>query len=98
MPTLKVKHAVAPSVAPTREEIIAAHPLPHFLAGRDINISMVSDAFSTSTHSVNALSIINAIKQGRWREEVARIRRLYNDTLTKTGSHEKARDAVEDLK
>jgi hypothetical protein len=41
---------------------------------RDFNISMVSDAFSTSTRTVDVLPISQAIKQGRWREEVARIR------------------------
>jgi len=42
---------------------------------RDINISLVSDAFSTSTRTVDVLAISQAIKQGdgekRWRESAA---------------------------
>jgi hypothetical protein len=34
MPKLKVKHSVAPSLPPNRDEIIAAKTLPHFLAER----------------------------------------------------------------
>ena len=63
-----------------------------------INISMVENAFSTSTRTTDALAIINNIKQGRWREPVARIRRLYADELKRTGSHEEAKKAVDHLK
>ena len=65
---------------------------------KTISVSMVENAYSTSTSTVDAFAIFNAIKQGRWREEVARIRRLYNDTLKRTGSDEKAKKAVEHLK
>ena len=63
-----------------------------------IQISLVSGAHSTITTPVALLVILQAIKQGRWREPVTRIRHRYNETLKKTGSHEKARQAVEHLK
>jgi hypothetical protein len=60
---------------------------------------MVSDAFSTSTRTVDALAIIKAIKiEGRWREEIGRIRRIYDAELKRTDSHEKAKKAVKHLK
>jgi putative DNA primase/helicase len=59
---------------------------------------MVENAFSTRPTPVRLLVILQAIKQGRWREQVARIRHLYNSELKRTGSHEKAKKAVEHLK
>ena len=59
---------------------------------------MVKDAYSTSTSTADALAIFNAIKNGRYREQVARIRRLYTAELKRTGSHEKAKKVVEFLK
>ena len=56
---------------------------------KDILVSMVRDAVSVVTRTVGALVILQYIKQGRWREEVGRIRRIYNDTLKRTGLHEK---------
>src|SRR6516165_1617482 len=63
-----------------------------------IEISMFANCVSKLGRTVDALAIINAIKQGRWREQVARIRHLYNSEPKRTGSHEKAKKAVEHLK
>ena len=63
-----------------------------------IEISMFANCVSTLGRTVDALAIINAIKQGRWREQVARIRHHYNSEPKRTGSHEKAKKAVEHLK
>jgi len=60
-----------------------------------IEISMFENCLLTLGRPVSLLAILQAIKQGRWREEVGRIRRLYNAELKRTGSHEKARQAVE---
>jgi len=65
---------------------------------KDINVSMFENCVSTLGRPVDALAIFNAIKKGRWREEVGRIRRLYSETLKRTGSHDKAKKAVEHLK
>jgi hypothetical protein len=43
-----VKHAVAPSIAPTRDEIIAAHPLPRFLEQRGYELRKAGGNFVTS--------------------------------------------------
>jgi hypothetical protein len=48
MPTLKVKLAVGPSRRPTRDEIIAARPLPHFLAERGKELRSAGRNFVTN--------------------------------------------------
>ena len=70
----------------------------HRVTSAPVNISMVSDAFSTSTRTADVLAIFNAIKNGRYREQCAQIRRIYKDTLKRTGSHEEAKKAVEHRK
>ena len=47
MPTLKVKHAVGPSVAPTREEIIAANPIVDFVRNRGYQLKRAGKNFVT---------------------------------------------------
>jgi len=63
-----------------------------------IQISMVETAYSVVTRTVGVLVTLQYIKQGRWRERVAPIRRVYNSELKKTASHEEAKKAVEHLK
>src|SRR5215831_6771280 len=63
-----------------------------------IEISMVENAYSNSTTPVGALVIFNAIKDGRWKNQVSPIRGPYAAELKRTGSHEKAKKAVEHLK
>jgi hypothetical protein len=63
-----------------------------------IKISWFPNCVSTLGRTVDALAVFNNIKEGRWREEVARIRHLYNETLKRTGSHEKAKKTVKHLK
>ena len=53
MPRLKVKHAVGPSVAPTREEGIAANPLPRFLAKRGYELRPAGRNFVTNACPVS---------------------------------------------
>jgi hypothetical protein len=49
-----------------------------------IIVSMVTDAFDTATHNVPAGKIIAAIQQGKWRQQVEQIRRLYVMTILRT--------------
>jgi len=65
---------------------------------KDVHVSMVSAANSTSTRTVPLLAILQHIKGGRWRQEVGRIRHLYNSELKRTDSHKEAKKAVEHLK
>jgi hypothetical protein len=58
-------------------------------------ISIVQDVSSTATRQVSVQGIINAVKRGRWRQSVERIRHVYQETLKKTGSHEEAKKAVD---
>ena len=48
MPRLKVIDAPYPSHQPTREEIIAAHPLPHFLKERGYDLRPAGRSFVTN--------------------------------------------------
>jgi VirE-like protein len=61
-------------------------------------VSTVADAHSTKTEHVAVDSLRVAIKHGRWRAQIEEIRKRYQDTLRKTGSHEKAKLAVSSLK
>jgi hypothetical protein len=63
-----------------------------------IIISMVEDVSSTATRQVSVQGIINAVKRGRWRQTVERIRHVYQETLKKTGSHQEAKKAVDQKK
>src|SRR5262249_1296333 len=63
-----------------------------------IEISMFKNCVSTLGRTVDALAIFNAIKKGRWGEEVGQIRRRYAAQLKRTGDQEKAKQAVKHLK
>src|SRR5215472_17827374 len=61
----------------------------------DIIISMVDDACSTATRQVRGQAIINGVKQGKWQQVVERIRHVYQEILTKTGSRKAAKQALD---
>ena len=63
-----------------------------------IEISWFPYCLSTLGRTVGVFAVFNNIKEGRWREPVTRIRHLYNETLKRTGSHEKAKKTVKHLK
>jgi VirE N-terminal domain len=58
-------------------------------------LSMVKDAAATGTRGVNADLIISAIRCGKWKGPVERIRTVYRDTLKKTGDSKAAKGAVD---
>src|SRR5438067_8542685 len=64
-----------------------------------IQVSMVQNARETATRDVSALEIItHGIREGRWREQVERIRRAYKSELLKHGDYKAAKRAIDALK
>jgi|SRR6516165_1366425 hypothetical protein len=61
-------------------------------------VSTVADALSTETAHVAVDSLRVAIKHGRWKPQIEEIRMRYQEVLCRTGSHEKAKHAVDGLK
>jgi hypothetical protein len=56
---------------------------------------MVLNALATDTRDVGAEAIIAAIRDGRWQKPVEHIRRVFHDTLRKTGERQAAKRAVD---
>jgi VirE-like protein len=63
-----------------------------------IMVSTVADAHSTETEHVAVDSLRVAIKHGKWKAQIEEIRMRYYEAFKKTGSHEKAKRAVDALK
>lgn len=62
-------------------------------------VSMVKSALGKKTRTVDAGRIVNAIKTGKYRQLIAAIRNLYNETLSaKSCDHAEAKRAVSALK
>jgi hypothetical protein len=64
-----------------------------------IQVSMVGNATDTATKNADAVKIIAAIRTGKWRAPVERIRAEYHRVLTQTsGDHKAAKLSVDAMK
>lgn len=70
----------------------------------DIEVSMVQNAWDTTTTTTSLKEIFEAIRNGKWRAEITKIRETYQNTLKKAldagdaNPAAKAKAAVDELK
>ncbi len=75
---------VEPKPTPVKTHTLAYNP----------TVAMVCGAFGKTLEDLPAKSIVGSIADGTWRKEVEAIRQKYGDTLKRTGSVKKAKEAV----
>lgn len=61
-------------------------------------ISMTASGTAVDCQDTRAAAVIEAVRSGRWREPVERIREMYRRVMAETGDAHKAKDAVAGLK